>query len=291
MNYNILPNFVRAKVVSNDDKLNFARVRVWIPSLMPLIMETRGIWARPGNNPFGGRNDENYCNYHGSCYIPPVGSWLFIFFENNNMNRPYYFCGLDIENAPTLPECRLGNGYNKWVVHKSPLGRTLVISDDPMDARVEITGRKRNITNPPSGDTDSVYQIDGNQNTILVDERIGKEKVLIRNRKGDFIRLGISDQKLDISVSSDINIKSGGSIYIQADRNIYLKSDNNINAQSGTGMNLKADGVLKMYGSSSSHLKSAGAVNIDGSVLNEQTGASATADDSQNSDPQGNRDT
>ena len=215
----------RAKVVNNKDDRKFGRIIVWIPDLMPDIKDNQGIWARPANNPIGGRNSQSGDNNHfmGSCYIPRNGAWVWIFFETGNINRPYYFGGLDIEQAKVLPENQVGKNFqDKWTLFKSHEGRTIVISDDADDARTEITGKKRQITNPPSGDTDSVYKIDGNQTTILFDERVGKEKILIRTYKGDFFHIDIDERKLQAEFDNDIEIKTNGNFNITATNELIL---------------------------------------------------------------------
>jgi len=67
-----LYGFFRAKVVDNKDPEKFGRVKVWIPELMPEIEDTKGLWARPGNNPVGGRNmeDDDSHHYMGSSFVP-----------------------------------------------------------------------------------------------------------------------------------------------------------------------------------------------------------------------------
>lgn len=218
----------RAKVVSNVDKEKFGRVLVYIPDIMPMLPDNRGIWARAANNPIGGRNTqygkENH--YMGSSYIPRKGAWVWIFFEAGNINRPYYFGGLDLENTQVLPENQVGpRYYDKWTIFKSHEGRTIVISDDDFDQRVEITGGKRQLTEPPSGDQASVTQIDGNMTTILLDERNGKQKLLIRTYKGDFLHIDIDDRKLQAFFESDIVIKSNGKILITAKQDIHFVSE------------------------------------------------------------------
>jgi len=221
----------RAKVVNNKDKEQFGRVLVWIPDLMPEIKDDTGIWARPANNPMGGRNTEGSSNnyYAGSSYIPLNGSWVWVFFESGNINRPYYFGALDIENTKVLPENQLGSSYeDKWTLFKSHAGRAIVISDDPDDERVEITGKKRLLEEPPSGDTFSVYRIDQNQNTILLDERDDIEKLLIKTHKGDFIKLSIKDRTLEIQVADNIEIKSGGHILITSSGDQHFLAGGNM---------------------------------------------------------------
>ena len=237
----------RAKVVNNKDKEQFGRIMVWIPDLMPEISPTTGIWARPANNPIGGRNTEegSLNNYMGSSFIPSNGSWTWIFFESGNINRPYYFGALDLENAKVLPENQLGESYEqKWTVIKSHAGRAIVVSDDPDDERVEITGKKRLITEPPSGDTFSVYRIDENQNTILLDERDDTEKLLIKTHKGDFIKLSIKDRTLEIQVTSNIEIKSGGHVLITSSGDQHFLAGGNVYITAGAGIHMVAGGSI-----------------------------------------------
>ena len=309
----------RALVVDNKDKEKHGRVLVWIPDLMPEVDRDKGIWARPANNPLGGRNMEGNSDhyYMGSSFIPKKGSWLFIFFEGGNINRPYYFGALDLENTKVLPENQVGTNYeDKWTLFKSHKGRAIVVSDDDGangDERVEITGKKRQIKTPPTGDTDSVYTIDGNQTTILFDERNGKEKILIRTYKGDFLHIDIDEQKLQAYFKSDFDLKCDGDFYLTVNGDINIKSlagDAYVSAASGD-INIKASGDYKQEaGGSSNHRsqvssnteagqninhKAGTNVNDDaGGNVNEQTGSASSAQSASSAleaHPQGERDT
>jgi hypothetical protein len=287
-----LTGFYRAKVVDNKDPQQFGRVKVWLPDIMPKIPESKGLFALPANNPISGLNSDGNSEHHfsGTCYIPPIGSYVWCFFENGNPNRPYYLGGLNLQNTKILPECQVGsNPQKKWVIYKSHSGRTIVISDDPDDERVEITGKKRQISSPPSGDTASVYTIDGNQTSILIDERSGKEKVLIRSHKGDYINFDIENQKLQISVQSDIHLKSNGNIFIKATDDINLKAGSNINLSSGGDVNIKAGGNVNSQASGNINNLAGGPVNLDGSAVNEMCGAAGSATDATGATPNGDR--
>lgn len=293
MDDRLLGNY-RAKVVNNKDPEKFGRVLVWIPDVMPMVSHSKGVWARPANNPVGGRNLEENDEHHfmGTSYIPKIGSWLFVFFEAGNINRPYYFGALDLENAKVLPENQLGSNYeDKWTIFKSHEGRSIVVSDDPDDERVEITGKKRQLQEPPSGDTGSVYSIDGNQTTILFDERSGKEKVLIRTRQGDFFHIDIDERKLQASFQSDVVIRTGGSIFFQAAGDVNVKAAGNINEEASGDANIKAAGDLKLQAAGSISNKAAGDINSDGSMIVDQGGASVPAGAAGSANPQGSRDT
>jgi len=303
-------NFLRAKVINSKDPSKFGRVLVWIPDLMPLISDDQGIWARPANNFLGGRNEESFKdqNYMGSCFIPQKGSWVFIFFELGNPNFPYYISSLDIENTKVLPECQIDNYDNKWVIFKSHSGRCIVISDDPKDSRVEITGKKRKIKNPPSGDTDSVYTIDENQTSILLDERDGKEKVLIRSHKGDFLHFDVDQRQLHALFKSDIHIKSEGDIFISG-KNINITSQddiklkasddvsikgNNVNSEAFDSINSKAGMKLNNQSGGTLSNKATISVSNDGTLVLDNSGSSIpakSAKSAKEAKPKGDRDT
>lgn len=287
-----LYGFYRAKVVLNKDPQKFGRVLVWIPDIMPKVSDDKGIWALPANNPISGLNsdgnEEHY--YSGSVYIPPKGSYVWVFFENGNPNRPFYFGGLNLQNTKVLPECQTGNEYQKkWVIYKSREGRCIVISDDPDDERVEITGKKRTINTPPTGDLTSVFEIDGNQTTILLDEREGKEKILIRSYKGDYINFDIENQKLYMSFAGDIHIKSNGSVFFRVTDDLNMKVGGSFNLQTGDDINIKSGGNINNQGNSNINNLAGGNVNLDGSAVKEMTGSASPAGDANSEELKGER--
>ncbi len=270
---NRLYGFYRAKVVNNKDPDKYGRIILWIPVTMPEISEDKGIWARPANNSVGGRNMEELSDQHfmGSSFIPKKGSWVLIFFDDGNINKPYYVCGLDIENTKVLPENQLGSNYeHKWTIFKSHEGRTIHISDDPEDQRVEITGKKRQLTiNDASGDTESVYPIIFNQNTILLDERDGKEKLLIQTYKGDYIHVDIDSRKLQCKFESDIIIESGASIHITAKDNIRIEAGDEMYQESVRGPTYrKAKMNIHDETEAAYHSKSKKVTNIESTTSN-----------------------
>jgi hypothetical protein len=279
----LLLGFYRAKVVDNKDPKMCGQVMVWIPDTMPKVDQTKGLWAMPANNAIGGLNDDGDSSHHymGQCLIPAKGSWVWVFFEGGHPNKPFYQNALDLQNSKVLPECQIGNYQNKWVIFKSHQGRCIVISDDPEDARVEITGMKRNLSNPPVGDTSSVYTIDGNQTTILMDERSGKEKILIRSYQGDFIDLDITNRKLSISIGGDIEIKADGNLYIRSTGDMNIRSQGKLNIQSSDDLNLKTGSNLNGQAEGQVNMKSGENVNIEaGATMNNRAGGPINSDGS-----------
>jgi len=188
-------------------------------------------------------NSEHH--YMGTSYIPKIGSWVFVFFESGNPDNPYYFGSCDLENTTVLPENKVGTNYeDKWTIFKSHAGRTVIISDDPDDERVEITGKKRLLKEPPTGDENSVYNIDNNQTTILLDERKGREKLLIRTYKGDFIHIDIDEQNLQINFKNDIMIECGGKLSIKAGKDIHIKTNQKLHRESTLSMHEKSGTLI-----------------------------------------------
>lgn len=253
--------FYRAKVVDNKDPEKRGQVLVWIPDLMPKIPDTEGIWACPVNT-LGGRDPVNKETWkQGTCYIPVVGSWVWVFFEGGNPSRPFYFGSIEIEQSRTVVENQLGSEYwNKWTVIRTRQGRVIIISDDPDDARVELTGRKRNESMRLEGDSASVYAIDGNQTVILIDERAGKEKVLIKDWRGNTIHIRSHSDEIHIYANSDIVINTSNNLHIKAAANLDIGVDGDCKIKVGGSMHIKC-----------------GEFNVDASTVNEQCGAAQDA--------------
>jgi len=288
----------RAKVIDNIDPDTQGRVKVWIPDIMPDVEDTKGLWARPANNPVGGRNSEEEGEAHhfqGSCYIPKKGSWVWIFFEAGNVNRPYYFAALDIENPPDSPsvvaECQYGNYERKWVVFKSTEGRCIVISDDPSDERVEITGKKREMSNPPHGDGTSVYKIDDNQTVILLDEQEGREKLLIRTRLGDYIHVDIEEQKLQAYFKEGIHLQTDGDFHLKVGKSASVNIGEDLFLETMRAMHRKAGTNIHETSGGEHHTKAGSTLNRDAPQIQDNAGASVDASPASPIVPDGERDT
>ena len=220
MSTNNLFGFYRGIVLDNrDPEINasgnsYGRVKVHIPCLMD--DEETGAWAYPANNPVGGRHDITLSdktnnnggnfNYCGTFMIPPNNSAVWIFFENGDSTRPYYFGAFDSLSKPAPPEMINGSKpEERWLIFRSPQGRTIIISDDSDNCRIEITGKKNSLTDP--------YSISGNQKTILIED--GKnEKILISDQNGNYVNINTN--------TNDINVSSKNIVRVHADNSIYL---------------------------------------------------------------------
>jgi hypothetical protein len=229
--------FYRAKVVEvNIENNNYGGIRVFIPDLMTTLdpdydENKMGIIAYPANSPLGGRNPENKDSYYtASVYIPPKGSFVWVFFEMGDVNRPYYFASLDIRTSKLPPENRnVQEPHKVYTIIKSGKGRSIIVADSEDVQRVEITGKKRMLQGAdPAGNADSVYETDGNQTTILLDEKEGAEKLLIKTHYGDYLNIDISNRRLNAYFSNGIRIKTDQKLSIQAGTNIEIKAGQEI---------------------------------------------------------------
>jgi len=258
--------FYRALVIDAHDERQLGRVKVRIPDLMPdqgddftLDWKLNGLWAHPGNNYLGGRNEQDTMGqradfddawYQGSCLIPPEGSWVFIFFENGDPNHPYYFGAGDYGQRKVLPENQNGAEWEKkWTLIKTRQGRCIVLSDDPDDERVEITGKKRQITNEPDGDMASVFTVDDNMTHIFLDERDGEEKLEIKDYRGNFLTFHTNDaaavDQLHIFFHDEIHIETESSLFIKTGADMQCDVGGNFAVTAGGKIDTKAAGSHK----------------------------------------------
>jgi len=302
--------FYRARVTEVDlaDYKDYGAIRVFIPDVMMDDIDSEvdpfssGLIAYPANSPMGGRNEEDQSGtsfYQGSVYTPPVGAYVWVFFERGNLDTPFFFSSfncecakLPVENIKNPDGSDITNPSKVQTVLKTPEGRSIIVSDDENTQRIEITGKRRTLSGTdPSGNYESAYTIDDNMTTILLDERSEKQKLLIRTYKGDFIHVDIDDRKLQIDFEGDINIRTGGNLSLDVDGNIQVNSGGNQNYTAGDDINLKAGGTLNATSSSAMNLNSSGNVRIDGAVVYENSGVLETAVNASPTSPSGSRDT
>lgn len=293
----------RAKVVEVDiDENDYAAVRVFIPDLFvsefmypdDFDEDTDGLIAYPANNIMGSYNtsDLDGDSFYQACIsVPRKNSWVWIFFEGGDTSRAFYTAGFMCRNSKVPPENRDVEDPHKVFTLKSGSGRAIIICDSEDQQRVEITGKKRTLSGGPSGEG-SVYEIDGNMTTILIDERDGSEKILIRSHKGDFLNFDVEERKLMAEFESDIIFKTKGKFQIDADQGILMnssagpatiKSQQDASIKSTSNVNINSDG-------SEINVRAGSNVYIDGGALVlVQNGVAAPAPDPNIDDPSGDR--
>ena len=296
----------RARVVEVDIKENdyqdYGAIKVSIPDYMidqidpELDLYKDGLIAYPANNPVGGRNaqDKDGTSYYqGSVYVPPKNSYVWIFFEGGNLDQPRYLSAWDCRASKLPPENRnVDEPHKVYTILKTHSGRTIVVSDSEDVERVEITGKKRKLKgDDPAGNDESTYEIDGNQTTILFDERKGKEKILIRTYKGDYIHIDIDERKLHMNFENDINIKTNGNLSIDVAKDLHIKTGGSQYIYSKGEQHLKSEQTGCITYDKGINMNSSGVVRIDGVKTLIQSGIKRRAQSSNPDEPRGERDT
>jgi hypothetical protein len=296
----------RVTEVDIEGLKEYGAIRVSIPDIMieevgkagseNIDLNKNGLIAYPANNPFGGRDSNDEAtdeHFYGGCvYIPPLGSTVWVFFLYGNLEKPFYWNAVNYKYAKLPPEQTTADEPHKvYTVIKTRQGRTICVSDDTNTQRVEITGKKRKLSGKdPAGNSDSTYDIDGNMNTILMDERDGKEKILIRTHKGDYIHIDVDQRKLHMYFKNDIIIQSGGNINIHSEKNIDMHSKENTRIQSDKSLNLSTGTRGAISSSQNLNLNSGQEVIINGIKTKIQSGIESVAVPAKIIDPIGSRD-
>ena len=135
----------RAKCIDNKDPLKTGRIKIVIPEVnYTKYKEGEGVWAYPCT-PFAGCNlEESDVSDFGCLMIPPINSYVFIFFEGGDINRPVYFGGLITEGAIPTENQAGEKWYAKHTLIKTPKKRLIMVSDDDSsDSCIIIRGMER----------------------------------------------------------------------------------------------------------------------------------------------------
>jgi len=257
--------FYRAKVINNVDTTKTGRVQVYIPDTMHDAPESQGLWAYPANCPYGGGNTSmsGGSANAGSLMVPTVGQWVWVFFENNNPHKPFYLGALYINNKPALAETSQGGQWwNKWVLFRSPDGRSMWISDDPSDARVMMTGAKKDTS------SSGVFNIQGNQNVILIDE-VGN-RILVADQDADYFLIDTAGNHMYLRALNTIQIYTQTTL-------ISCNTSGDINIQVPNATIQINNGVVNITASQQISIKSSSSITLDAPSISMNGGASQSA--------------
>jgi len=258
--------FLRARVIEVDiedkgEKNLYGSVRVAIPDHYPPGViekaledydeDKTGTIAYPANNYMGGFNDEDKDGesyYQASVAVPRKGDWVWVFFEDGKPDRCFYHSSIMYRNCRLPPEnLKVDEPHRVITLCKTHSGRAVIVCDSEDQQRVEITGKKRLQEGPPSGGHEGVYNIDKNQTTILFDEREGKEKILVRTHKGDFIHIDIDERQLQLYFKENINIFTAANLNLTTKGKLNIMSKGDINISSGGEIKLSAKSDFKIH--------------------------------------------
>lgn len=135
--------FFRAKVIDNNDPEQMGRIKVEVYPFMvgketaDTLTNTEGIdidvmpWAVPAYPLFDGAGDG-----FGFFAVPKEGSFVFVFFENEDIYQPVYFASA-ADGVHGLPEERKTN-YPDNKVWKTSSGTTINIDDSEENKEVKV---------------------------------------------------------------------------------------------------------------------------------------------------------
>ena len=136
----------RGQVIDNVDPKKTGRVKVWVPEHdYQTVKDNEGTWAYPFTI-FSASNLEakdGGVKDFGALHIPPVDSFVGVFYEGGDPSKPRYFGGFILEGAIPTENQDGGQYWNKHTITKTPKKRTILMSDDPDDECVIIRGKKR----------------------------------------------------------------------------------------------------------------------------------------------------
>lgn len=274
--------FYRSLVVNDKDPEYCGQIQIWIPDLQPEDYKhelDKCLWAFPANNHFGGRNDgtdkhgsrdedvdEIKLYAYGASWIPRINSWVWLFFENGNPNRPFYMNSVDLRRTKVPVEGQWGENYHRKWYNRSPKGHVMILSDDqevPVsdatarilpaeileeDTRTEMTGHKKHL--------EEIYKIVDNQSTVLIDDRKDRQKILIQDWKGNHIIISTHQNRAAIYINEDLVIRNhsdqfsliceNGRMNIYAKNGISMRSDAQIHIKAKQNIEVRTEQDIRM---------------------------------------------
>lgn len=206
----------RGKCVDNKDPNKSGRIKAWIPHLMAgKVNESEGIWVYPATD-YAACNKEASGGVDdcGSLMIPPVGSFVWVFFEAGDPNKGRYEGGCVIEGQIPTEQQAGAEYWNKHTVIKTPTGRQMLVSDAPEDACVIIRGKDR--SKGARTVKDDPRREDSHE--IVVWETAGEKYILSKTGAGHYMVLDETQNLIRIQhpCGSFIEFRPNGDIVIQA---------------------------------------------------------------------------
>ncbi|AMM44850.1 baseplate hub + tail lysozyme [Bacillus phage SP-15] len=200
----------RGRVEFNKDPKQLGRVKVRIPSIHGVNDQMRATYLKYEDLPWvspciPGIAGEDF----GTFVIPPVGTWVWIMYEDDNPQRPVYI-GSVFGKGFTNPQTMMaydGDG-REWQTEPGRNQRP----DDVFDGKTDDAPDRGVIFKSPKG------------HTVMYDDTTGEESFTILDRAGQFMkfsspvptntpRRGLStaekDEQLDESPEAYVHMQSG----------------------------------------------------------------------------------
>jgi phage baseplate assembly protein V len=183
-----------ALVIDNKDPQGLGRVRLKFPALSD---DEVGHWARIAVLMAGADR--------GTFFLPEIGEEVLVAFENGDIARPYVLGGL--WNGKDKPPETNGDGKNNLRLVKSRSGHLIRLDDSDGAEKIEIVDK--------SGGNSITIDTANNAITIT-----SAADVTIDAPQGT---LKLSAQKIEITSSTDTEIKAQANLTLEASGNATLK--------------------------------------------------------------------
>jgi hypothetical protein len=283
-----LDGIMRAKVIKIDDPKAEGRIGCIIPRLMfkfdHSIQEVESmeyevdsskwdesseiqveetldtvnyIWMRPSWFVFNGPQENNV---GGSYRVPRIGTWVFVFFEDEDPQKGYYF-----PFGPTNDGEVINNEKNE-----SPY-----IGDVEMNPQVDIIREYPNgtiIYTDFNEDRNEVVIKFRNNHVMRITDREDSNGIEFHTHNKNYIKIDDLNNDITVKANRDIKVDAGRDVSIKAGRNMQIESlkgfmsvasKSQINLQtSESSITLKSGKDLTVEVAAITSLKSTGAVSI-----------------------------
>ena len=181
-------------------------IGVWVINLSPSD-DTILSYVVPGNLSFIG-TQELYC---GQIITPPIGSNVYVWYDDGNMKLGRYFGGLLIADNTAYPkENSVKDPQNVFTLFKSPKGKAIIFNDneDRIVIKTNCDLSKTDMTSP-----ENLYiDLDCNNSTIRLQTGDGDKQYIEMDKPNKTTSI--------VNYGSSI-VMTEDTIYIQAGE-IYL---------------------------------------------------------------------
>ena len=179
------------------------------------------IWAYPLNSFFLG-SDTGKVKNAGQCIIPPVGSDVWVAWEDNvkgadNGAIAWYFGSCGFKNNCTIPNENLKSGSPQkvYTLLQTPRGRTILMSDVNGASKIVIKG-KGTATGPLVENNNMAIVLDeSSSNKITIQSGNGKQTIVVNKDANTTTitqgnsKIFMDDGNINITTSGTINLKAG----------------------------------------------------------------------------------
>ena len=282
-------------VENHDDPMKIGRLQVRVPELYGDIPKEHLPWANPSSGFGGGKG-------FGFFMIPTPGSKVRVRLFRGHPWTPEWIGTHWFEKEPPT-ESQISPPHNYLI--KSPKGHLIDLHDDKPYVRIRDMHGNFVILNTEKDDLEIKVGNDSHQETGRdYDETVGRSK---HTRTSQYLdeKVGTNRRtKAQASISfdagTDVRIRGGASVYIEGGgavnvkgATVYIEADAHVNVLGGVNVNIEGDGAVNVLALANLSLEAAadinilagGAVNIDGSAVNIQSGLALPAGSASGADP------